>query len=25
VPYGGARLVYGFNQMVMGALPEAQP
>jgi urease subunit beta len=22
VPYGGARLVYGFNQMVMGALPE---
>jgi urease subunit beta len=25
VSYGGARLVYGFNQMVMGALPEAQP
>ena len=23
VPYGGARLVYGFNQSVMGALPEA--
>src|SRR5262245_53975491 len=23
VPYGGARLVFGFNQMVMGALPEA--
>jgi urease subunit beta len=23
VPYGGARLVYGFNQAVMGALPEA--
>src|SRR5215472_7007905 len=23
VPYGGARLVYGFRQMVMGALPEA--
>jgi urease subunit beta len=22
VPYGGARLVYGFNQMVMGPLPE---
>ena len=22
VPYAGARLVYGFNQMVMGALPE---
>jgi urease subunit beta len=21
VPYGGARLVYGFNQAVMGALP----
>ena len=25
VPYGGARLVYGFNQMVMGALPEMAP
>jgi urease subunit beta len=23
VPYGGARLVYGFNQLVMGALPQA--
>src|SRR5262245_4397941 len=23
VPYGGARLVYGFRQMVMGPLPEA--
>ena len=22
VPYGGARLVYGFRQMVMGPLPE---
>ena len=22
IPYGGARLVYGFNQAVMGALPE---
>ncbi len=22
VPYGGARLVYGFNQAVMGALPQ---
>src|SRR5262245_14522641 len=22
VPYGGARLVYGFNQAVMGALPK---
>jgi len=21
VPYGGARLIYGFNQAVMGALP----
>ena len=21
VPYGGARLVYGFNQVVMGSLP----
>src|SRR6201982_1805429 len=25
IPYGGARLIYGFNQMVMGALSEAQP
>jgi urease subunit beta len=25
VPYAGARLVYGFNQMVMGALPEMAP
>jgi urease subunit beta len=25
VAYGGARLVYGFNQMVMGALSEVQP
>jgi len=25
VPYQGARLVYGFNQMVMGRLPTAQP
>jgi urease subunit beta len=25
VAYGGARLVFGFNQQVMGALPEAQP
>ena len=24
VPYRGARLVYGFNQAVMGALPPAQ-
>src|SRR5215831_17178423 len=24
VPYGGARLVYGFNRAVMGALPQAQ-
>ena len=24
VPYGGARLVYGFNQAVMGSLPPAQ-
>ena len=23
VPYGGARVVYGFNQAVMGALPRA--
>jgi urease subunit beta len=23
IPYGGARLVYGFNQAVMGALPRA--
>ena len=23
IPYGGARLVYGFNQAVMGALPKA--
>jgi len=23
IPYGGARLVYGFNQVVMGALPKA--
>jgi urease subunit beta len=22
VPYGGARLIYGFNQAVMGALPQ---
>jgi urease beta subunit len=22
VPYGGERLIYGFNQAVMGALPE---
>jgi urease subunit beta len=22
VPYGGARLVYGFNQAIMGALPQ---
>jgi urease subunit beta len=22
IPYGGARLVYGFNQAVMGALPQ---
>jgi urease subunit beta len=25
VAYSGARLVYGFNQKVMGALPEVQP
>jgi urease subunit beta len=25
VPYSGARLVYGFNRLVMGALPDAQP
>ena len=25
VAYGGARLVFGFNQQVMGALPETQP
>ena len=25
VAYGGARLVIGFNQQVMGALPETQP
>jgi len=24
IPYGGARLVYGFNQAVMGALPPGQ-
>ena len=24
VAYGGARLVFGFNQQVMGALPEAK-
>ncbi len=24
VSYGGARLVYGFNQVVMGALPQRQ-
>jgi urease subunit beta len=23
IPYAGARLVYGFNQKVMGALPQA--
>ena len=23
VPYGGARLIYGFNQAVMGSLPPA--
>ena len=23
IPYGGARLVYGFNAAVMGALPQA--
>jgi urease subunit beta len=23
VPYGGARVIYGFNQAVMGALPQA--
>jgi urease subunit beta len=22
IPYGGARLIYGFNQVVMGALPQ---
>jgi len=22
IPYGGARLIYGFNQAVMGALPQ---
>jgi urease subunit beta len=25
IPYGGARLVYGFNQAVMGALPKLPP
>jgi urease subunit beta len=25
IPYGGARLVYGFNQVVMGALPQVPP
>ena len=24
IPYAGARLVYGFNQAVMGALPHAE-
>jgi urease subunit beta len=24
IPYGGARLVYGFNQAIMGALPQLQ-
>jgi urease subunit beta len=24
IPFGGARLVYGFNQAVMGALPPVQ-
>lgn len=24
IPYGGARLVYGFNQAIMGALPQMQ-
>src|SRR5215475_16124508 len=24
IPYAGTRLVYGFNQVVMGALPEIQ-
>ena len=24
IPYGGARLAYGFNQTVMGALPQVQ-
>jgi urease subunit beta len=24
IPYGGARLVYGFNRAVMGALPQLQ-
>ena len=24
VPYSGARMVYGFNQAVMGALPQAR-
>jgi len=23
VPYAGARVIYGFNQLVMGALPQA--
>jgi urease subunit beta len=25
IPYAGARLVYGFNQAVMGALPKGLP
>jgi urease subunit beta len=25
IPYGGARLVYGFNQAVMGALSQGRP
>ena len=25
IPYAGARLVYGFNQAVMGALPNGSP
>lgn len=25
IPYAGARLVYGFNQAVMGALPKGSP
>ena len=25
IPYAGARLVYGFNTVVMGALPQARP
>jgi urease subunit beta len=25
IPYAGARLVYGFNQAVMGALPKGAP